>query len=168
MVGRTRTALYPGSFDPLTFGHIDVATRAFALADRLVVAIGTHHGKAPRLSAETRGALIEAEIGPLAARAGGTLEVVTFDGLAVDCATAHGATIIVRGLRGFVDFDYETPMAQMNATMAPGVQTVFLAAAPHVGFISSTLVRQVSAMGGDVSAFVPESVRAALGKAPKA
>ena len=157
-----RIALYPGSFDPLTFGHIDVARRTFSLADRLVIAIGTHHGKAPRLSVETRQSLITEELNPIAAAIGAELDVITFDGLAVHCATANGATIIIRGIRGITDYEYEAPMAQMNATMAPNVQTVFLAASPEVGFISSTLARQVSAMGGDVSAFVPPRVAAAL------
>lgn len=106
--------------------------------------------------------MIETELAPIAKEIGGSVDVVTFDTLAVECAKANGASVIIRGIRGVTDFDYEVPMAQMNAAMAPDVQTVFLAAAPEFGFISSTLVRQVSAMEGDISAFVPESVRAAL------
>lgn len=157
-----RTALYSGSFDPLTFGHVDIARRALAFCDRLVVAVGTHHGKTPRLSADVRMSLIEKEIGAMAIAEKADFAVVTFDGLVVEAAVAHGAGVIVRGVRNLTDFDYEVGMAQMNATLESGVETVFLAASPEVGFISSTLVRQISAMGGDISAFVPESVRLAL------
>ncbi|VAW12560.1 Phosphopantetheine adenylyltransferase [hydrothermal vent metagenome] len=157
-----RIALYPGSFDPLTLGHIDIARRAFALADTLVVAIGTHHGKTPVLDAATRATLIETEIGALAASAGAKVKVMTFDGLVVDAARTAGATLLVRGVRNVTDFDYEMRMSQMNRALEARIETVFLAAGSDVGFISSTLVRQISAMGGDVSAFVPEAVQNAL------
>jgi len=160
-----RIALYPGSFDPLTLGHIDIARRAFALADTLVVAIGTHHGKVPVLDAATRIALVEAEMAPLAASAGGQVKVMTFDGLVVDAARACGATLLIRGVRNVTDFDYEMRMSQMNRALEKGIETVFLAAGSDVGFISSTLVRQISAMGGDVSAFVPPKVQQALHRA---
>ncbi len=159
-----RIALYPGSFDPLTLGHIDIARRAFALADTLVVAIGTHHGKIPVLDVATRTALVDTEIAPLAGHAGGRLKVMTFDGLVVDAARTAGATLLVRGVRNVTDFDYEMRMSQMNRALEAGIETVFLAAGSDVGFISSTLVRQISAMGGDVSAFVPASVQDALGR----
>ena len=160
-----RIALYPGSFDPLTLGHIDIARRAFALADTLVVAIGTHHGKVPMLDTATRTALIESEIAPLAGSAGAKVTVMTFDGLVVDAARAAGATLLVRGVRNVTDFDYEMRMSQMNRALAAGIETVFLAAGSDVGFISSTLVRQITAMGGDVSAFVPAGVQNALDRA---
>ncbi len=160
-----RIALYPGSFDPLTLGHIDIARRAFALADTLVVAIGTHHGKVPVLDVSTRMALVEAEMAPLAAAAGGRINVVTFDGLVVEAARTAKATLLIRGVRNVTDFDYEMRMSQMNRALDEGIETVFLAAGSDVGFISSTLVRQISAMGGDVSAFVPGPVQKALDRA---
>ncbi|MFV2093239.1 MAG: pantetheine-phosphate adenylyltransferase [Hyphomicrobiales bacterium] len=160
-----RIALYPGSFDPLTLGHIDIARRALSIADTLVVAIGTHHGKAPLLDVATRTRLIENEISPIATEAGAQFTVVTFAGLVVEAARAAGATLLVRGVRNVTDFDYEMRMSQMNRALEEGVETVFLAAGSDVGFISSTLVRQISAMGGDVAAFVPASVQDALDRA---
>ncbi|MCB8821149.1 pantetheine-phosphate adenylyltransferase [Microvirga rosea] len=157
-----RTALYTGSFDPVTNGHLDVVRQACRLADRLVLAIGVHSSKAPVFSAEERAELLRAVCAPLAAETGTALEVTTFDDLAVEAARRHGATLIVRGLRDGTDFDYEIQMASMNAAMAPGVQTVFLPASPPVRPITATLVRQIAGMGGDVSAFVPALVAARL------
>ncbi|QFU16724.1 pantetheine-phosphate adenylyltransferase [Microvirga thermotolerans] len=151
----TRVALYTGSFDPVTNGHLDVVRQACRLADRLVLAIGVHSSKTPLFTAEERADLLRAVCGPLAAETGTALDVVTFDGLAVDAARRHGATLIVRGLRDGTDFDYEIQMASMNAAMAPEVQTVFLPASPPVRPITATLVRQIAGMGGDASAFVP-------------
>ena len=153
-----RTALFTGSFDPVTLGHVDVVRHACRLVDRLVIAIGVHPGKAPMFSAEERAALIGEVCGPIAAGEGTSLEVVTFDGLAIDAARSHGATIIVRGVRDGTDLDYEMQMAAMNETMAPEVQTIFLPASPAVRPITATLVRQIAAMGGDASAFVPPGV----------
>jgi pantetheine-phosphate adenylyltransferase len=157
-----RTAFYTGSFDPVTNGHADVIAGAARLCERLVLAIGVHPGKAPLLEAGQRAALLREVAGPLAAAAGALLEVVTFDDLAVDAARRAGATIIVRGLRDGTDFDYEMQMAGMNATMAPDIQTVFLPASGRVRHITATLVRQIAAIGGDVSPFVPAPVLAAL------
>jgi len=154
----TRTALFTGSFDPVTLGHVDVVRHACRLVDRLVIAIGVHAGKTPMFSAEERAALLRDVCGPLAAGEGTALEVVTFDGLAVEAARRHGATVIVRGVRDGTDLDYEMQMAAMNETMAPAVQTIFLPASPAVRPITATLVRQIAAMGGDVSAFVPPGV----------
>lgn len=157
----TRSAFYPGSFDPLTNGHLDIIERAAAQFDRLVVGVGAHHGKKPLLTLEVRLALIEEVAEPLAKAAGASLEVVSFDALVVDAARQAGAAALIRGIRDGSDFDYEMRMSQMNRTMAGDVETVFLAASAHVGFISSTLVRQIAAMGGDVAPFVPpSSVRA--------
>jgi len=154
------TALFTGSFDPLTNGHLDVIRQGAALCDRLVVAIGVHPGKAPMFSADERAALVrKACAGAMGAC---TLDVVTFDGLAVDAATRHGATILLRGLRDGTDLDYEMQMAGMNGAMAPDIQTLFAPAAPGVRHITATLVRQIAQMGGDVSAFVPPPVLAAL------
>jgi pantetheine-phosphate adenylyltransferase len=152
----TRTALFTGSFDPVTNGHLDVVRQAGRVADRIVIAIGVHSSKAPIFSAEERAELLRAVCGPVLQ--GKELEVVTFSDLAVEAARRHGASIIVRGLRDGTDFDYEIQMASMNAAMAPEVQTVFLPASPPVRPITATLVRQIAQMGGDVSAFVPDLV----------
>ena len=157
-----RIALYAGSFDPVTNGHLDVVRHAVALADKLVLAIGVHPGKAPLFSADERLAMLQDICGPLAKAAKCELACVTFSGLVIEEAKRLGATILVRGLRDSTDFDYEMQMAGMNETMAPGVQTVFLPASPAVRPITATLVRQIAALGGDVSAFVPASVAAQL------
>ncbi len=157
-----RTALYTGSFDPLTNGHLDVIRAAARICDVLVVAVGRHATKQPTLSHDARVALIRAEAGPVVAAAGGVLRVESFSGLAVAAARDVGATIIVRGLRGATDLDDEMSMAGMNAAMAPDVQTVLVPAAPGSRAVTATLVRQIAAMGGDVSAFVPPGVAAAL------
>jgi pantetheine-phosphate adenylyltransferase len=157
-----RIALYAGSFDPVTNGHVDVVRQALGLADRLVLAIGVHPGKTPLFPFEERLAMLTETCGPLAKAAGGEMACVAFDGLVIDLARREGATILIRGLRDGTDFDYEMQMAGMNGTMAPGIQTVFLPASPAVRPITATLVRQIARMGGDVSAFVPKSVAAKL------
>jgi pantetheine-phosphate adenylyltransferase len=151
----TRTALYTGSFDPATNGHLDVLRQACSVADRIVIAIGVHSSKAPIFSAEERTEMLREVCGPVLKARNVELEVVTFNDLAVEAARCHGATLIVRGLRDGTDFDYEIQMASMNATMEPGVQTIFFPASPPVRPITATLVRQIAGMGGDVSAFVP-------------
>ncbi len=153
-----RTALYTGTFDPVTNGHLDVIRRACRLVDRLVIAIGVHSAKTPVFSAEERAAMLEEVCAPVSAETGAAIEVVTFSDLAVAAARRAGATIILRGLRDGTDFDYEMPMAAMNETMAPEVETVFLPASPEVRFITATLVRQIAAMGGDIGGFVPPLV----------
>jgi pantetheine-phosphate adenylyltransferase len=157
-----RTALFAGSFDPITNGHLDVVSKAVRLADRLVLAIGLHPGKTPLFSPEERLAMLDEICTPLARAAGCELKCTTFGDLVVSAARREGATILIRGLRDAADFDYEMQMAGMNATMAAEVQTVFLPAAPSVRPITATLVRQIAAMGGDVSAFVPAQVAARL------
>ena len=153
-----RIALYPGSFDPVTNGHLDVVRQAVGLCDRLIVAIGIHPGKTPLFSAEDRIAMLGATAGNIARAANITFTCVTFDDLVVDAARRAGATLLIRGLRDGSDFDYEMQMAGMNAAMAADIQTVFLPAAPSVRPITATLVRQIASMGGDVSAFVPAPV----------
>lgn len=153
-----RTALYTGTFDPVTNGHVDVVRHACGLVDRLVIAIGVHSSKTPIFTAEERADMLRAVCGPLAAERDATLEVATFGDLAVDAARRHGATVLVRGLRDGTDLDYEMQMAAMNETMAPNIQTVFLPASPPVRPITATLVRQIAGMGGDVAAFVPPLV----------
>jgi pantetheine-phosphate adenylyltransferase len=158
----TRTGLFTGSFDPITNGHADIIARAAPLVDRLVVAVGVHHGKAPMFSADERCAMIEQVSGDVVRKAGAELVVTTFSGLAVDAALKAGAGVIFRGLRDTSDFDYEVQMAGMNRVMVPQVETVFLAASPECRHIAASLVRQIAGMGGDVAAFVPHSVAAAL------
>ena len=160
----SRTALYAGSFDPVTNGHLDVLKGACRLADKIVVAIGTHPGKPPLFSVEDRIAMLREVCEPLAAKEKVKLETTTFADLVVEAAKRAGATLLIRGLRDGGDLDYEMQMAGMNGAMAPGIQTVFLPATPATRPITATLVRQIASMGGDVSAFVPASVADRLRK----
>jgi pantetheine-phosphate adenylyltransferase len=153
-----RTALYAGSFDPVTNGHLDVVRHAVRLADRLVLAIGVHPGKTPLFDTQSRLAMLDETCGPIAKKAKCRLACTTFSGLVIDAARKAGATLLIRGLRDATDFDYEMQMAGMNEAMAPAVQTVFLPASSAVRPITATLVRQIAGMGGDVSAFVPAPV----------
>jgi pantetheine-phosphate adenylyltransferase len=153
-----QVALYPGSFDPVTNGHVDVVRHAARLASRLVIAVGVHPGKAPLFSADDRIAMLEETCGVMVREAGCEFTCITFDDLAVSAARRVGATVMVRGLRDGTDLNYEMQLAGMNAVMAPEVQTVFLPASPLVRPITATLVRQIAGMGGDVSAFVPGPV----------
>jgi pantetheine-phosphate adenylyltransferase len=157
-----RTALYAGSFDPITNGHLDVVRQGARLADRLVLAVGIHPGKTPLFSADERLAMLREVCGPVAKEAGAELACVTFDDLVISLAQREGATILIRGLRDGTDFDYEMQMAGMNAAMAPAVQTVFLPASPAVRPITATLVRQIGKMGGDVTPFVPPAIAARM------
>jgi pantetheine-phosphate adenylyltransferase len=157
-----RIALYPGSFDPVTHGHLDVVRHAVLLCDRLVVAIGVHPAKKPLFSTAERLDMVRAVFEPVAAKAGCAFDCTTYDNLTVAAARKHGATIMVRGLRDGTDLDFEMQIAGMNETMAPGVHTVFVPASAAVRPITATLVRQIASMGGDVSAFVPPSVAASL------
>ena len=157
-----RVAFYPGSFDPVTNGHLDVVRQAVMLCDRLVIAIGVNPGKKPLCSVEERLAMIRDVFGPIGAKAGCAVEATTYDNLTVTAAQKAGATIMIRGLRDGTDLDYEMQIAGMNEAMAPGVHTVFLPASVAVRPITATLVRQIAAMGGDVTPFVPASVAKGL------
>ena len=157
-----RTALFPGSFDPVTNGHLDLVRQAGRLADRLVLAIGTHSGKTPLFSVDERRDMIEETCGQVMRASGIDFACITFSDLVVAAAQREGATLLIRGLRSATDFDYEMEMAGMNGAMAPAVQTVFLPASPIIRPITATLVRQIASMGGDVSQFVPSSVAARL------
>ena len=158
----SRIALYPGSFDPVTNGHLDVVRHAVTLCDKLIVSIGVHPGKKPLFSTEERLAMVRAVFEPVAKKAGCAFDCNTYDNLTVTAAQKAGATIMIRGLRDGTDLDYEMQMAGMNETMAPELQTVFLPASPSVRTITATLVRQIAAMGGDIRPFVPPVVAAAL------
>ena len=157
-----RIALYPGSFDPVTNGHLDVFRQAVGLCDRLIVAIGVHPGKKPLFTVDERIKMVREVFAPIAAKAGCAFECTTYDKLTVTAAQKAGATIMIRGLRDGTDLDYEMQIAGMNEAMAPEVQTVFLPASVAVRPITATLVRQIAGMGGDVLAFVPPAVAAGL------
>jgi pantetheine-phosphate adenylyltransferase len=157
-----RIALFAGSFDPMTNGHLDVVRASASMVDRLVLAVGIHPGKVPLFAAEERIAMLEEVCAPVARAAGCEIAFLTFADLVITAAQRAGATILIRGVRDGTDFDYEMQMAGMNAVMAPEVQTIFLPASPIVRPITATLVRQIAGMGGDVSAFVPAPVAARL------
>jgi len=159
-----RVGFYSGSFDPVTYGHLDIIGRSFRVVDHVVVGIGVSATKKPTLSFEERARLIKEETAEMAREAGGRVSVVPFQGLVVDAAHKAGAKIIIRGLRGPADYEYEAQMVGMNGILAPDVETVFLTAAPGLQIISSTLVRQIAAMGGELEKFVPPSVAKALHK----
>jgi pantetheine-phosphate adenylyltransferase len=158
----TRTAFYAGSFDPVTNGHVDVIRAACRLADKLVIAIGTHPGKQPIFTVAERLQMLKDVCGPIAKKEKVEIETATFDKLVVNAAKRAGATLLIRGLRDGSDFDYEMQMAGMNGELAPKIQTVFLPASPATRPITATLVRQIAGMGGDVSAFVPALVEKRL------
>jgi pantetheine-phosphate adenylyltransferase len=157
-----RTAFYPGSFDPMTNGHLDVLIQSLNVADRIIVAIGIHPGKQPLFSFDERAGLIHDSMRAAVAGDADRLSVVSFSNLAVDAAREHGATMLIRGLRDGTDLDYEMQMAGMNGQMAPDIQTVFLPAGTASRPITATLVRQIAKMGGNVEAFVPAPVFLAL------
>nr|WP_319389200.1 pantetheine-phosphate adenylyltransferase [uncultured Cohaesibacter sp.] len=157
-----KIAIYPGSFDPITLGHLDIVQRACHIVDKLVLAIGVHHGKKPFFSTEERFALINEVVAPIANQTGTILEVVAFDDLVIDVARRVDATILIRGLRDGTDFDYEMQMTGMNETLAPEIHTIYLPSSGAVRHIAASLVRQVATLGGDISPFVPDAVQAAF------
>ena len=152
---RLRIGLYPGTFDPVTNGHVDVIGRAARLLDKLIVGVAVNTGKGPLFSLAERVEMVESEIAAIAASNGVTIEVLPMEGLLVQFARSVGAAMIVRGLRAVSDFDYEFQMAGMNYRMDPGVETVFLMASERHQFIASRLVKEVAILGGDISTFVP-------------
>ena len=159
---KQRIAIYAGSFDPLTNGHLDVLKAALAVADTIYAAIGIQPSKAPLFSFDERVELIDHAMAAELGEDGKRIKVVAFDGLVINAARKHGASIMIRGLRDGTDLDYEMQMAGMNETMAPDLQTVFLPASPSVRTITATLVRQIASMGGDIRPFVPDNVARAL------
>lgn len=151
------TAIYAGTFDPVTRGHLDVMTRAGNMFDRVIVAVAASPGKKPLFNLSDRVALIERV---LAGRE--NFDIQPFTGLLVEFAAAREASVIVRGLRSVTDFDYEVQIASFNRKMHPEIETAFVAAAAEYSFISSSLVREIASLGGDVSPFVDEPVERAL------
>jgi pantetheine-phosphate adenylyltransferase len=157
-----RIGLYPGTFDPLTLGHVDIITRAAALVDRLVIGVAINRDKGPLFTLEERVAMIEAETVSLSAQSQVEIIAHPFENLLVDCAHDVGATLIIRGLRAVADFEYEFQMVGMNRAMDSSVETVFLMAEARHQAIASKLVKEIARLGGDVSRFVPPAVEAAL------
>jgi pantetheine-phosphate adenylyltransferase len=153
----SQVAIYAGSFDPPTNGHLDLARRASMLFPRVVVALGQHPVRSPLFSVDERLELLRRVCAPMA-----NVEVALFDGLLVDYARRINARIIVRGLRAATDFEYELQIAHANADLAPDVDTVFLPTRTNYGFISASLVREIASHGGDVSRYAPPEVCAAL------
>lgn len=154
---RSRVAVYPGTFDPITNGHVDLATRAAPLFDRLIVAIADSASKGPSLALAERISLARVALAGIP-----NIEVRGFSTLLADLVEEVGAGVILRGLRAVSDFEYEFQLASMNRHLIPEVETLFLTPAEEYGFISSSLVREISRLGGDVSAFVPPAVAQAL------
>lgn len=158
-VSAAKVAIYAGSFDPPTYGHVDLVERASKLFPVVQVAIGVHPGRTPLFSLDERFDLLRSICAGYA-----NVSVVTFEGLLVDYASKVGARVIVRGLRAGTDFEYELQIAHANADLRPEIDTVFLPTRTNYGFISASLVREIASHGGDVSRYAPEVVRAALSR----
>ncbi len=152
---RRHVGLYPGTFDPVTNGHVDIISRATRMVHRLVVGVAENVGKAPLFPLEERVELVRAETEAIAARTGTEIVVRSFSGLLVEFARGVEAGMIVRGLRAVSDFDYEFQMAGMNYRLDSAIETVFLMASEHHQFIASRLVKEIALLGGDVASFVP-------------
>ncbi len=157
-----RIGLYPGTFDPITLGHIDIISRAAALVDKLVIGVAINRDKGPLFPLEERVAMIEEECAKLSAETGTRIVAHPFENLLIDCAHDVGAQIIVRGLRAVADFEYEFQMVGMNRVLDASVETVFLMADARRQAISSKLVKEIARLGGDVSEFVTPRVNDAL------
>ncbi len=157
-----RVGLYPGTFDPITLGHLDIIQRASVLVDRLVIGVAINRDKGPLFNLEERVAMIEAECAKLSVQTGTEIVVHPFENLLIDCARDVGAGVIIRGLRAVADFEYEFQMVGMNRAMDSSIETVFLMAEARHQAIASKLVKEISRLGGDVSRFVPPAVCTAL------
>lgn len=157
-----RTAVYPGTFDPITNGHVDIIRRACRLVDRLVIGVAANPGKGPIFGLDDRMALVRDEVADIAKENGNEIEVKSFSNLLMHFAEQCGAIMIVRGLRAVTDFDYEFQMVGMNARVNPNIETVFLMASENHTFISSRFVKEIAILGGDVTSFVPPRVHERL------
>jgi pantetheine-phosphate adenylyltransferase len=163
MSGRTRIGLYPGTFDPVTLGHLDIVKRAVKLVDHLVIGVATNADKSPLFTLDERVAMVKAEAERLAA-GHATIEVVAFSTLLVKFAAEVGASVIIRGLRAVSDFEYEFQMVAMNQRLNTEIETVFLMADPRHQAISSRLVKEIALLGGDIAPFTTPAVAEALVK----
>lgn len=161
---RKRVGLYPGTFDPITNGHLDIIKRGLRLVDRLVIGVATNPSKDPLFSLEERVAMVDREARPLAEARGVDFEVIQFDELLMHFAARVGADIIIRGLRAVADFEYEFQMTGMNYQINPEIETVFLMADPKYQTIASRLVKEVARYDGKISSFVPPEVAEAVVK----
>ena len=159
-----RTGVYPGTFDPVTSGHMEVIRRSLRLVDRLVIGPATNIGKGPLFSLEERIDIIRGDIGDFPQADQDRIKIVPFDGLLIHFAREVGASVIIRGLRAVSDFEYEIQMANMNARMEPNVETIFLMASDRHQFIASSLVKDIARLGGDTSQFVSKKVYERLKK----
>lgn len=157
---RRLVGIYPGTFDPVTNGHVDIISRAAGLVHRLVVGVAENVGKAPLFDLEHRVDMVRNEAAAIAEATGTEIEVRSFSGLLIDFARSANAAVIIRGLRAVSDFDYEFQMAGMNARLDSGIETVFLMASEHHQFISSRFVKEIAILGGNISSFVPPRVLA--------
>ena len=157
-----RIGLYPGTFDPVTLGHIDIIQRALALVDRLVIGVAINRDKGPMFTLEERVEMIEAECAEITARCGGEIQVHPFENLLINCARDVGANVIIRGLRAVADFEYEFQMVGMNRALDSSVETVFLMADARRQAIASKLVKEIARLDGDVSRFVTPAVKERL------
>ena len=157
-----RIGLYPGTFDPVTLGHLDIIRRATALVDRLVIGVAINRDKGPLFSLDERVAMIEAECARISSETGVEIIAHPFENLLIDCARDVGASIIVRGLRAVADFEYEYQMVGMNRVLDDSIETVFLMAEAEHQAIASKLVKEIARLNGDVSKFVTPAVREAL------
>jgi pantetheine-phosphate adenylyltransferase len=155
--GCVRTGVYPGTFDPITLGHLDIVKRALRVVDRLVIAVASNDGKGPIFSVEDRVAMVREDVKDLAVN-GAEIEVTQFGGLLVSFAEEVGATLILRGLRAVSDFEYEFQMVGMNSRLKPEIETVVLMASDRHQFISSRFVKEICRLGGDISQFVTPAV----------
>ncbi len=157
-----RIGLYPGTFDPVTLGHVDIIERAMALVDRLVIGVAINRDKGPLFTLEERVAMVQAECAAIVGKTGGQIVVHPFENLLIDCARDVGATIIIRGLRAVADFEYEFQMVGMNRLLDASIETVFMMADARRQAIASKLVKEIARLGGDVSKFVTPPVVVAL------
>lgn len=158
-MSKKRIGVYPGTFDPVTNGHLDIIERATNLVDHLVLAVAVNHGKGPLFTLEERVAMVEHELPAIMERTGATIEVKPFDTLLMNFAADQNAKTIVRGLRAVSDFEYEFQMAGMNSHLAPDIETVFLMASDKCQFISSRFVKEIGKLNGDIRDFVTPNVR---------